>query len=296
MKYTVHDLRVDFPDEQACLAWLVEYLYPDGITCKVCQKVTKHHPMRTRRSYCCDVCGHHVYPTAGTIFHNTRVPLALWYHAFYLMSTNKAGTSAMQLQREVGVTYKTAWRMMHKIRELMEPPAEPLQQEVEVDETYIHANVFKRSSARRRYGRTGQRAGQVLFGMVERGGAAKVYHVKSAGERVLTPLIKANVAKGTLIHSDGYRAYRKLPEWGYPHKTTNHSLLEFYTEDSYTQTIENVWSTMKPRWRGTFKYISPKYLQNYANEFAWRYSHRGDVSMFWSLMGRIEIKKSPFRG
>lgn len=287
MKYTVKDLRVDFPDDQACLAWLVDYLYPEGITCKLCNKVTKHHPMKARKSYSCDECGHHVHPTAGTIFHKSSTPLTDWFYAIYLMSSNKAGTSAKQIERELGVTYKTAWRMMHQIRKMMEAPDELLSGEVEMDESYIHANVYKRSSAQRRYGRTGQRAGEVLFGMVQRNGAAKVWHVKSAGARVLQPLILKNVKYGSLIHTDGYLAYRRLPKMGYEHRTTDHSAFEFYREDSYTQNIENLWSTMKPRWKGTFKHISPKYLQAYANEYAWRYSNRNKPSMFWSLMCRV---------
>lgn len=287
MKYTVKDLRVDFPDEEACLEWLVNWLYPEGITCKKCNKVTKHYKDKNRRSYSCSECGNHMHPTAGTICHNSHIPLTDWFYAIYMMSTNKAGTTAMQIERELGCTYATAWRMMHQIRKMMEAKIDFLMGEVEVDESYVHANVYKRSSAQRRYGRTGNRSGQILFGAVERGGSVKVWHVKSAGARVLIPLINTNVAKGTLIHTDGYRLYNKLPLWGYKHRTTDHSKWEFYRPDSSTQNIENVWSTMKPRWKGTFKHISPQYLQAYANEFAWRYSHRNAISMFWSLMAEF---------
>lgn len=288
MKYTVKDLRVDFPDDQACLTWLVEYLYPNGITCKTCQKVTKHHKLKKRRVYSCDNCGTQMSPTAGTILHKSTIPLTDWFHAIWLMSSNKAGTSAKQIEREIGVSYPTAFRMMHKIRTMMEAPDGLLSEEVEIDESYYHANTFKRSSARRRYGRTGKRAGQILFGILQRGGAVKVWHVKTAGARVVQPLIRQNVKYGTLIHTDGYRAYKRLPQMGYEHRTTDHGAFEFYTPDSMTQNIENFWSTWKPRMKGTYRRgIGPKYLQNYLDEYAWRYSHRNDVSMFWSLMGRI---------
>lgn len=293
MKYTVKDLRVDFPDEEACLEWLINWRYPDGVTCKVCQKVTKHYKDKGRRSYSCAECGHHIHPTAGTICYNSHIPLTDWFYAIYLMSTNKAGTPAIQIQRELGCTYKTAWRMMHQIRKMMTAPEGLFSGEVEIDESFVHANVYKRSSARRTYGPTGNRKGQVLFGIVQRGGAVKVWHVKAAGARILQPLIRQHVQNGTLIHTDGYRAYQALPKMGYEHRWTDHSKLEFYTEDSYTQNIENVWSTMKPRWKGTFKHISPKYLQAYANEFAWRYSHRSSVSPFWSLMCHISNNKDP---
>lgn len=230
-----------------------------------------------------------MHPTAGTIFHNSHVPLTDWFLAIWLMSSNKAGTSAKQIERELGVTYPTAWRMMHQIRKMMEAPDDLLTGEVELDESYYHANVYKRSSAKRRYGRTGNRAGKVVFGMVQRGGAVKVWHVKTAGARILRPLIQENIKYGTLIHTDGFRFYTSLPKMGYEHKSTDHSAYEFFTPDSSTQNIENFWSTWKPRMKGTYRRgIETKYLQAYLNEYAWRYSHRKDVSMFWSLIGEIK--------
>jgi transposase len=293
MKYTVKDLRVDFPDEDACLEWLIDWLYPDGVTCKKCDRVTKHYKDKNRRSYSCSECGHHMHPTAGTVFHNSHVPLSLWYHAFYMLSTNKAGTSAAQIQRELGVTYKTAWRMMHQIRHLMGSDEQQLSGEVEIDETFLHANVYKRSSARMRYGPTGTKQGDILFGIVQRGGPVKVLHVPTIGTRVLLPIIQKHVRPSTLIHTDGYKPYRLLPKLGYEHRWTDHSKLEFYREDSYTQNIENVWSHLKRGIKGVYRHVSSKHLQLYANEYAWRYSHRNDVSMFWSLMGRISGSDTP---
>jgi transposase len=287
MKYTVRDLHTDFPDEQACLAWLVEWLYPDGITCQKCGKITKHYPMKTRKSYSCGICGKHTNPCANTIFHKSRTPLTIWFHAFYMLSTNKGGISAAQFQRETGVTNKCAHRILRKVREMMAASEEPLKGEVEVDETYIHANVFKRSSAMLKYGPTGQRMGEVIFAALERGGNVKVFHVPTSGERILTPIIRQHVKPGSLIHSDGHRAYMKLPNWGYHHRSTNHSLKEFYREDSHIQTLEGFFSTWKPRMKGTHKSVSSKYLLLYAQEWAWRYSNRDKPSVFWSLMGRV---------
>jgi transposase len=287
MKYTVKDLRSDFPDDDACLEWLVNWLYPNGIICKLCGTVTKHHRVQSRKSYSCDRCGHHVHPMAGTIFHNSHVSLTDWFHAIWLMSANKAGTSAKQLEREIGVSYATAFRMMHKIRTLMNAPDELFSGEIEVDETFVHANTFKRSSAKKRYGWTGQRGGEVIFGMVIRGGPVKVWHVRSAGARVIQPIMQQHIALGSIVHTDGYLPYRKLPRMGYEHRWTEHQKGQYYTPDSSTQNIENVWSHLKRGIKGVYRRVSPKYLQAYANEFAWRYSHRKDVSMFWSLMGRV---------
>lgn len=288
MKYTLKDLRADFPDDDACLRWLVDWLYPEGVTCKNCEKITKHHKVKSRRSYSCDECGHHVHPTAGTIFHNSHVPLTDWFEAVWVMSSNKAGTSAKQIERQLGVTYKTAWRMMHQIRKMMDAPDGMLSEEVEIDETFIHANSFKRSSARRRYGYDARRTGEIVFGIVQRGGSVKVWHVKSTGARVLQPIIRDNVKYGTLIHTDGYQGYRRLPQMGFEHRWTDHGAGQYYTEASYTQNIENVWSHFKRGIKGVYRHIGHDYVQAYANEYAWRYSNRNKPSMFWSLMCKIK--------
>jgi len=288
------DLQQDFPTEESCMTWLVEYLYPEGITCKRCQKITKHYRDKGRKSYSCGECGHHMHPMANTVLRGSTTPLQLWFYVIFTMTSTKSGVSAAQIQREIGVTYKTAWRMMHQVRKMMAAPDGQLSGEVELDETYVHANVFKRSSAKIRYGLTGNRKGDILFGMIERGGKAKVWHVKTAGERVLTPIIRANVKPGTLIHTDGYLAYRKLPMWGYEHRWTDHGKHEFYREDSYTQNIENLWSHFKRGIKGVYRHVSSTHLQAYADEYAWRYSNRNSISMFWVLMGRLDV--IPFSG
>jgi len=291
MKYTVKDLRADFPDDSACLEWFVNYLYPEGITCRICRTVTKHHRDKARRSYSCDRCGHHMHPTAGTIFHNTHVPLTDWFYAIWLMSSNKAGTSAMQIQRELGVSYSTAWRMMHQIRKMMDSEDEMLVSgDVEIDETFIHPDPRKRSSAQRKFGRGKNigRKGEVVLGIVQRGGPVKVWHVKSTGARVILPIVQSNVAYGSVIHTDGWRLYRNVLRMGFEHRVIDHGKLQYWTEDTHTQNIENVWSHFKRGIKGVYRHIGKEYVQAYADEYAWRYSHRNDISMFWSLMGRVK--------
>src|SRR6266566_5194523 len=119
-KYTIRDFDRDFPNDDACLEWLKNYLYPDGMHCKHCDRVTKHHKVVSRRSYSCDNCGHHVHPTAHTIYHKSPTPLTTWFYAIYLMASTRCGISAKQIERETGVTYKTAWRMFKQIRSMLE--------------------------------------------------------------------------------------------------------------------------------------------------------------------------------
>jgi hypothetical protein len=145
-KFTVNDFDAMSPDDAACLDWLREYLYPEGIHCKICDKVTKHHRAAGRPSYSRDYCGHHEHPTAGTIFHKSPTPLKLWFHAIYLMASTRCGISAKQIQRKTGVTYKTAWRIFTKIRELLQEDNK-LSGEVEIDETY-YGGVRKHGTGR----------------------------------------------------------------------------------------------------------------------------------------------------
>lgn len=287
MRYTVYDLLYDFPDEKSCLIWLFEFRYPDGYICKKCLIVTKHYFINGRKVFSCSVCNAQVSPMVGTIFERSHVPLRSWFYAIYQMATNKAGTSARQLEREIGVTYKTAWRMMHQVRKMMSSPSGQLSGEVEVDETFIHPNTFKRSSARLRYGYDARRTGEVVFGIVERGGRVKVWHVKSTGARVLQPIIREHVDHGSMIFTDGYMAYRRLPEMGFYHNWTDHGKGQRVDGENHTQNIENVWSHLKRGIKGVYRHIGKSYIQAYADEYAWRYSNRNKPSMFWSLMSQV---------
>jgi transposase len=131
------EFTAQFPDDGACLEHLVQKLYPEGIYCPTCERVTKHYREKNRPSYACQYCGHHEHPLVGTIFENSATSLRLWFYAIYLMSSTRCGISAKQLERELGVTYKTAWRMFHKIRSLLDQDGAPFGGPVEMDEAYI---------------------------------------------------------------------------------------------------------------------------------------------------------------
>lgn len=120
-KFTPEDLRRKYPDDRACLEWLFNYQYPDGITCQKCGAInSNHYYIASRKSFSCQECGHHVFPASGTIFHHSPTPLTKWFYAIYLIASTQTGISAKQLERELGVTYKTAWRMVTMIRSRLE--------------------------------------------------------------------------------------------------------------------------------------------------------------------------------
>jgi transposase len=173
-RFTFKKFEGMFPNDASCLEWLRNHLYPEGVHCKVCDRVTKHHRDAKRPSYSCDNCGHHVHPTAGTIFHKSSTSLKTWFHAIYLMASTRCGISAKQIERETGVTYKTAWRMFHQIRKLLQEDIGPLSGSVEMDETYM-GGVRKYGTGRPM---RGDKKKTPVVGVVERKGRAKASRLK----------------------------------------------------------------------------------------------------------------------
>lgn len=280
-RYTIRDFDRDFPDDDACLDWLRECLYPAGIYCKVCQSVTKHHRVTSRRSYSCDRCGHHVHPTAGTIFDKTTTPLRLWFYAVYLVASTRCGISAKQLQRELGVTYKTAWRMLNLIRSMLDESDGPISGEVEVDKTYIGG---------RRRGKRGRGAdGKTpVVGMVERGERVRAVKTANVRSTTLVPLVEARVGLGSVVYTDEFSGYNRLGKLGYDHRRIAHAAHVYVVGDTHTNTVEGFWSLHKRGISGVYHAVSAKHLQSYVNEYAFRYNHRNDEQpMFTTMLQRV---------
>jgi len=268
MRYTLADFKKEYPDDAACLRAVLQDRYGD--TCPRCGMVgVKWHPITGRKGFVCSECDRHVYPLADTIFRKSETSLWNWFYAIYQISNHKNGFSAKTLERELGVTYKTAWRMCKQVRLLMQQELEALGgdgEDVEVDETYAPSRRHPR-----KFGRSKK---QSIFGAVERNGMVRAKHVKSTGARVLLAEIDQSITKGTHIHSDEWGAYRTLDKRGYSHTTVNHSHLEYVRGTAHTNTIEGFWSQLKRSIDGTYHAVSPKYLQSYLNEFTFRYNYR----------------------
>ena len=286
-RYTVKDFRRDFPDDVACLEWLKNYLYPDGIFCKVCQRVTKHHRVKSRPSYSCDICGHHVHPTAGTIFHKSTTPLHFWFYAVFQMSSTRCGISAKQIQRELGVTYKTAWRMWAQVRKLLSEDSGPLSGEVEVDETYI--------GGRRRYGSAKEAARRwrkdkaVVAGHVQRKGKVRASHMPDGTAATLLPQVRRHVLPASIVYTDELPVYVNLPAHGYQHRRINHSAKVYVQGDVHTNTIDGFFSLLKRGIGGAYHSVSAKYLQRYVDEYVFRYNHRNDEApIFRTMLRRVK--------
>ena len=287
-KYTIRDLDSQFPTDDACLDWLKDYLYPDGIFCKVCQAVTKHHRIKSRTSYSCDRCGHHEHPMAGTIFENSRTPLRLWFHAVFLMASTRCSISAKQLERQLGVTYKTAWRMFKQIRTLLAEPPSLLSGQVEVDETYIGGRP-RQSTDRRTAARTRMSNKSAVVGHVQRGGRLHAIHLLDGTAKVLVPLAEQYIIPGSTVYSDELPAYKALARKGYQHKRVHHAAKVYVSGDAHTNTIEGFWSLLKRGIGGVYHAVSAQHLQSYLNEYAFRYNHRRDTQpMFETILRQVE--------
>lgn len=286
-KFTISQFLERFPTNEACLEEVKANRWPDGIYCKKCEKVSNHYKVKSRKTYSCQWCGSHVSPLAGTIFDKSSTSLKLWFYAMYLMIQTRSGTSAKQLERELGVTYKTAWRMFKQIRMLMSETGDPLTGTVEIDETFIGGKGHNR----KRKWVQGVDDKEILMGMLQRGGKVYLKHIPNTGKWTLLDQIKENVSPKARVLTDEFPGYTQLTKQGYKHHTVNHQL-EFVKGDIHTQAIEGFWSQFKRGLYGVYRFCGKKYLQAYSDEYAFRYNHRNHGGrMFDVLLGRVATVK-----
>jgi len=279
--YTIKDFEKQFPTNDSCLDFLLKARYPKGVYCPKCQKVTTHYRIANRKVYGCEFCGSQISPTANTIFHKSDTPLLSWFHAMFLMSSTKTGISAKQLERELGVTYKTAWRMFKEIRKLMDENINPLCGKVEVDETYIGG----KHEGRRGRGASGKTP---VMGVVERDGNAIVKVIPDVKAKTLLPMIWNNVVKDSTIYTDELPSYNLITKLGYAHEIVQHCAKQYVRGIAHVNTVEALWSTIKRGIDGVNHHVSPLYLQSYLDSYIYRYNHRQNENpMFLSLLDRI---------
>ena len=292
LRFTVENFNAQFPDNQACLDFLKEQKYPSGlIPCEKCGVDRKHHKVTGRPAYACDYCGKMISPMAGTIFEKSSTSLRTWFYAMYLMSSTRCGISAKQIQRETGVTYKTAWRMFKQIRTLMSEDISLEGEAVEMDETYVGGKEINKHRAKRSTA-AGRAPGNksTVFGMVERGGRVLARVTPDAKAKTVLPIVAEKVLPSSIIYTDDYPIYDKINEMGkgYVHNRINHSAKVYVMGDSHTNSIEGFWSLLKRGIGGVYHQVSAKYLQSYCDEYSFRYNRRNsEEPMFISLLDQI---------
>ena len=276
--FTVQNFFARFPTDDACLDHLMVVRYGEVIDCPKCGKRGKFHRLRKEPAYSCAWCGHHIHPMQGTPFERTHTPLQKWFYAMYLFTTSRHGVPAKELQRQLGVTYKTAWRMGHEIRKYMGhvDGNPPLSGHVEVDEAYI-GGYHRRDD--------GPSNKIIVFGAVEREGRVFTQPIANAARYSLEPVILENIEPGSVISTDELRAYKFLPSVGYEHGAVNHSEKKWARGKHHTNTIESFWSMLKRSIHGTHIHVSAKHLSKYLGEFEYRfYMRKAPYKMFSRLL------------
>ena len=282
-KFTLKQFNQMFPDDDTCLEYLRREWFPEVIKCEGCGRDAKYYRITTRKVYGCEHCGFQISPTAGTIFHKSPTPLTVWFYVIYLMAQTRGGISAKQIQRETGVTYKTAWRMCKQVRSMLFENHEPFDGDVEMDESYFGGESHDGIRGRGATGKTS------VFGMVERGGKLETRVVPNVRRHTILPIVADNVCQGSQIFTDEFKIYEALPAMGYKHDTVPHAEKIYVLGDAHVNTIEGFWSLTKNGIRGVYHAVSAKYLQKYLDEYSFRYNHRNDVTpMFFSFLSHVK--------
>lgn len=276
--YTFNQFQKDYPNDEACLDKIMELRYGKEPICPACQRKAKYHRISKRRAYACQFCGEHVYPCVGTIFEKSTTPLSKWFFAMYLFTTTRHGVAAKELERQLGVTYKCAWRIAHQIRKLMGTMnIGQIFGEVEADETYIGG----KKPGKRGRGAAGK---AVVMGIKGREGNVKTQVIKDAKRKTIESIIHQEVPKGSSIYTDEWWAYTHLNKQGFIHDTVNHGTKEYVNRNIHTNSIESYWSQLKRSIKGTHIHVSEKHLPKYLGEFDFRHNNRKIPDKMFSKM------------
>lgn len=291
-RYSLTEFLAEYPDDEACLVALWRERYsPDGEhaycpspSCKQERTFKRYATTQQRQSWTCTTCGKHLHPTAGTIFHKSSTSLRQWFYAMYLMASTRCGISAKQMERELGCNYKTAMRIMRKVRDLMDPDDDMLAGDVEMDETYMGGKARawpKRTMAE-------HRARKVpVMAFVERGGRVRAEVMPTSGSVSSTEAwgaIRKNVKGDAVVYTDESGLYFGADALFKGHHSINHSAKVYVSGDVHTQTIEGFFATVKNGVRGVFHGVSREHLQSYLNEYVFRYNHRTGPDPFKILV------------
>ncbi len=279
-RYSIKDLRKDFPDDEACLDFIFDALHSRQCSCG-----GEYKPMSKRKQFQCSKCRFQIAPCANTIFHKSDTLLTLWFHAIWVFSNAKSGISAKEMERQLGVTYKCAWRILSQIRKALEQDNKPLKGIVEMDSAYLGG---------RRYGgknneqlSKAMKAKSVVTIAIERGGRMKAQVRPNVTADELEDFIVSNIEPKTELMTDNAKGYRRM-KGRYTLDPVDHGKGEFVRGRAHINATETFISHLKRSINGTYKTISKEHLQSYLDAFVFHYNNRySDKARFSSLLDKI---------
>ncbi len=290
-----------FREESTCIEYYEQIRWGDNPVCPHCNSES---PYKTKRGYRCrnKECKKDFTVKVGTIFENSKIPLRTWFAAIFLATNHKKGISSVQLASDLGITQKTAWFVLHRIREMLREKAPKMigtTNMVEIDEAYIGGKEGNKHFGKQRSNEnpdlrndgTPYQPKKMVVGFVERGGDIIVKHVSRATQEEILPLLGKHIAKGSEVHTDESGIYHRVGRT-FTHKTVVHSASQYVVGNCHTNTIENFWSQLKRGINGIYHHVSEKHLERYLDEYANRYNTRELTSQqrFEIFLGQSESR------
>lgn len=278
-KYGIRELKAEFPTDDACLGYLFDTLHTRECSCGGVYK-----RLSGRKQFQCSKCRFQIAPMAGTIFEKSTSPLSLWFHAIFIFSNAKSGISAKEMERQLNVTYKTAWRMLTLIRSSLKQDARKLKGKVEIDGGFFggkgHGGKNNKNASLVHENKTKIIAAQ------ERGGDMKAETAQTVSSITLKRFLDANVeVEGTELMTDGSNAYENT---GYARKSVNHRKGVYVFGDAHVNTVENFWAHLKRSIKGTHKSVSKQHFSEYLDAFVWlRNNRHNDRARFAALLAAV---------
>jgi transposase-like protein len=288
------DLTKYFKSESRCIAYFEQARWNGQRACPHCGGA-RTYTLKGLGKYKCGECRKLFSITTGTYFENTKLPLRKWLIAMYLCLNHKKGISSLQLADTLGITQKSAWFVLHRIRAIVseQVPEMLLSSVVEADETYIGGKEKNRHKDKKQYQQVGSKSSidvkftsgrgaadkKVVLGLIQRGGKVVTRYTPNAAAKHIEPFIKQHLAKGSIPNTDEWHGYRTIKRF-YHHEVINHASKVYVQGKVHTNTIENYWSGVKRIVNGTYHQISRKHLQKYLNEFSFRFNTREENNSF----------------